>query len=216
LRTANWIRGERQEWTGHNKHALSVQRWLFLRGSHEFTQRRQFRLVSDKVVQKGPAFKEQSETEIDAATGTVTVRMNDGDKKVTTKHFRIPPDAANGMLIVLLKNLTETTAQSTVSMVAVSSKPRVVQLQISPQEEKTLGFDSVSSKTQHFLIKVKIGGIAGAVAPLVGKQPPGINMWIAKTTAPTFLRSEAPLSEGNPVWRIEISEPSEDLLKTAS
>jgi|SRR5215831_4881156 len=203
---------------GKNGLVTTDMRFRFKDGSFyeevtKFTQRRQFRLLTDKVVQKGPAFKQQSETEIDATTGTVTVRMNDGDKKVTTKHLNIPPDVSNGMLIVLLKNLTETTTQSMVSMVAASSKPRVVQLQISPQEEKTVRFGSISSPTQHFLIKVKIGGIAGAVAPLVGKQPPDINMWIAKTTAPTFLQSEAPLSEGNPVWRIEISAPSEDLLK---
>lgn len=179
----------------------------------KFTQRRQFRLVSNKVVQKGPSFKKQTVAEIDAASGSITVRTTeDGKEKVTNKHMNFPADLSNGMLPVLLKNLTSASSGATVSMVSTSSSPRMVQLHILPQEEKTLTFGSMTSKTVHFVVKVKIGGMAGAIAPLVGKQPPDIHVWIAKSAAPTFLQSEGPLSEDSPIWRLQISVPDEKLL----
>src|SRR5215472_9714101 len=53
----------------------------------KFTQRGKFRLVSDQVEQKGPSFKEEFHSWIDASTGTVTVRTNEnGKEKTTTKH----------------------------------------------------------------------------------------------------------------------------------
>lgn len=179
----------------------------------KFTQRRQFRLVHDKIVQKGPSFKQHGETEIDAAAGSISVRTTeDGKEKVTNKHMNFPTDLSNGMLPVLLKNLVPTKTETTVSMVSTSSSPRIVQLHIFPEEEKTLKFGALPSKTLHYVLKVKIGGLAGTIAPLVGKQPPDIHMWVTATAAPTFLQSEGPLSEGNPVWRIQISAPDEKLL----
>ena len=32
----------------------------------------------------------------------------------------------------------------------------------------------------HYVLKVEIGGLAGVVAPLVGKQPPDSHVWIQK------------------------------------
>jgi hypothetical protein len=178
-----------------------------------FTQRREFHLVSYKVLQKGASFKQQSEAEVDTATGTITVRTNDGGKEnVVSKHLNLPPDLSNGMLPVLIKNLTSATSETVVSMVSTSSSPRVVHLHIQPLEDASLKFGSITMKTQHFIIKVKIGGVAGLVAPIVGKQPPDLNMWIVKSAAPAFLQSEGPLSEGNPVWRIEISTPEKSSL----
>ena len=182
----------------------------------KFTQQSEFRLVSDKVVQKGPSFAHQSETEIDAATGNVTVRtIDDGKQRVTTKHLNLPADVSNGMLPVLMKNLSKPGTAATVSMVATSSSPRLLRLNLVPQEETTFKFASALHKTQHFIVKIKIGGIAGVIAPLVGKQPPDLQMWILESEAPSFLQSEGPLAEGTPVWRIEIAAPDAESLKAA-
>src|SRR5437588_12911432 len=61
-------------------------RFQFKDGSYyeeitKFTQRGKFRLVSDQVNQKGPAFKQQSESWIDVETGKITVRTNEKDKE---------------------------------------------------------------------------------------------------------------------------------------
>src|SRR5580658_9802210 len=49
-----------------------------------FTQRRTFRLVSDHLVQKGPAFKQPMDVSVDGLTGQVIVRYTDNDGKEKT------------------------------------------------------------------------------------------------------------------------------------
>ena len=50
--------------------------------------------------------------------------------------------------------------------------------------------------------------IAGFVAPLVGKQPPDSHVWILEGEAPAFVKSEQPLYNGGPLWRIELVSPT--------
>ena len=179
----------------------------------KFTQRGKFRLVSDQVLQKGPSFKQGSESWIDVRTGTITVRTPEkGEDKTTTKHLDLPEDASNGLLFVLLKNV-DPSAQTTVSFIAASTKPRVVKWDIVPGPEKTIKIGSMTQKAQHYIVKTKIQGAAGVVAPLVGKQPPDIHVWLAKSEAPTFVEFEGPLSEDTPVWRIELIAPEPDSQK---
>lgn len=177
----------------------------------KFTQRREFHLVSDQVVQKGPAFKEDTESWIDAETGKITVRTNDkGKEKQTTKHLDLPSDVCNGLLFTLVKNVDPSAPETDVSMVAASTSPRIVELRILPAQEKTIKVGWIAHKAQHFVVKVKIKGVAGVVAPLVGKQPPDIHIWIVKSEAPTFIEFEGPLSQDSPVWRIEVTAPEPD------
>ena len=73
------------------------------RETTKFTQRDDFRLVSDHVVQKGPAFKQDSDVTIEAATGTVTIKtLKDGKEHVESKHLDLPPDVSNGLLFTLV------------------------------------------------------------------------------------------------------------------
>ena len=81
---------------------------------------------------------------------------------------------------------------------------------ISPGPEKTIKVGTMTQKAQHYIVKTKIEGPAGAIAPLVGKQPPDIHVWLVKSEAPTFLEFEGPLSQDNPVWRIELTAPQQD------
>ncbi len=176
----------------------------------KFTQRGKFRLVSDQVEEKGPSFKQASKSWIDAKTGTITVRtVENGEEKTTTKHRNFPDDVANGLLFVLLKNVNPS-AETAVSFVAVSSRPRVVKWNISPGPEKTIKVGFIEHKAQHFVVKTKIEGAAGVIAPLVGKRPPDIHVWLVKSEAPTFVEFEGPLSEDGAVWRIELTAPGLD------
>jgi hypothetical protein len=177
----------------------------------KFTQRGKFRLVSDQVVQKGPSFKQESESWIDAGTGKITVGIRDkGKEKMTSKHIDVPEDASNGLLFVLLKNVDPSVSQTTVSFVAASTRPRVVKWNILPGAEKTIKVGLITHKTQQYIVKTKIEGVAGAVAPLIGKQPPDIHVWLVKSEAPTFVEFEGPLSQDSPVWRIEVTAPEPD------
>jgi len=166
----------------------------------KFTQRGTFHLVSNQVTQKGPAFKQESESWIDAASGKVTVRtMYKGKEKRTTKQMDIPPDVANGLLFILVKNIDPTAAETAVSMVVPSDKPRIVKLKFTPAEEKPVKFGLLSFKAQHYVMRVKIEGVAGKVAPLVGKQPPDSHFWTIKSEAPTFVEFEGQMFEDGPV-----------------
>jgi hypothetical protein len=176
----------------------------------KFTQPGEFRWISDQVVQKGPSFKQQMESWIDDASGNVTVQIIDnGKEKRTNKRLNLPADVSNGLLLTLVKNVNPS-AETAVSMVAASSKPRLVKLNIVPAPEKTIKVGAVTHKAQHYIIKTKIGGAAGLTAPLVGKQPPDIHFWILKSEVPTFLEFEGPLSEDGPIWRIEMTAPEPD------
>jgi hypothetical protein len=176
----------------------------------KFTQRGKFRLVSDQVEQRGPSFKQQSKIWIDTGSGEITVRTGEkGKEKTTAKHLDLPDDVSNGLLFVLLKNV-DPSAETSVSFVAASAKPRVVTWNISPGPEKTIKIGLFRQKTQHYIVKTKIRGPAGAIAPLIGKQPPDIHVWLAKSEAPTFVEFEGPLSQDSPVWRIELTAPEQD------
>jgi hypothetical protein len=178
------------------------------RETTKFTQRGTFHLVSDQVTQKGPAFKQENQSWIDVASGKVTVRtMDKGKEKQTTQQMSIPPDVANGLLFVLVKNMDPSAAETTVSMVAASDKPRVVKLKFTPAEEKTVKFGLLTFKAQHYVMKIKIAGVAGKVAPSVGKQPPDAHFWTIKSEAPTFVEFEGQMFEDGPVWRIEFAAP---------
>ena len=118
----------------------------------KFTQSHDFRLVSDQLVQKGPSFKQDTESWIEAATGKVTVRtVEKGKEKLTTKHLDLPADVSNGLLFTLVKNVDPALAETTVSMVAASTTPRLVKLHILPAQEKTVNIGLLTHKAQHFV-----------------------------------------------------------------
>lgn len=174
----------------------------------KFTQRGTFRVISDQVTQKGPAFKQESESWIDVVSGKITVRtLEKGKEKRTTKQMTMPPDISNGLLFTLVKNMDPAAPETTVSMVAPSDKPRIVKLRFTPAAEKEVKFGLLTFKAQHYVMKVKIEGAAGKIAPLVGKQPPDAHFWIIKSESPTFVEFEGPLSADGPVWRIEFAAP---------
>jgi hypothetical protein len=181
----------------------------------KFTQKDEFRLVSDHTVQKGPAFKQNSDILIEAATGAVTIKtLKDGKEQVESKHLTLPEDVCNGLLLTLVKNLDPATAETTVTMVAPSTNPRLLKLSIVPGAGTTMGVGLVKHKAEHYIVKFKIGGVAGVVAPLIGKQPPDLHIWIVKSEVPTFVQSEGPLYEGGPVWRIRLTAPKHSSAKS--
>ena len=174
-----------------------------------FSQRNSFRVISDHLLQKGPAFKRPMDVSIEGLTGQITVRYtdDDGKEKTESERLKLPPDIANGMTLTLLKNIRPNVPQTTVSMVAATPKPRLVKLLISPEGEDSFSVGGSSHKATRYVIKVEIGGIAGLAAPLVGKQPQDTHVWILGGDAPVFVKLEGPLYQGGPTWRIELTSP---------
>lgn len=175
-----------------------------------FSQRHNFRLISTHQVQKGPTFKNAMDVTLDGLNGQFTAHYTDdsGKEKVESDRLKLPADiVAHGMISTLLKNISADVKQTTVSLVAATPKPRIVKLQISPEGEDAFTTGGASHKATRYVIKVDIGGVAGVVAPLVGKQPPDTHMWILGGDAPAFVKLEGPLYADGPVWRVEMTCP---------
>ena len=169
-----------------------------------FTQRGNFRLISDRHIQKGRSFPHPLDVAIDVAAGQVTVRSTgkDGKEETKTEHLDLPADLYNGLVTSIAKNVIPANPETTVSMVVATPKPRLIKLAISPGGKETVSIAGFRRQAIKYEIKFELGGVAGVVAPLVGKQPPNVQIWIVGGEIPTFLREEGPLYEGSPSYTI--------------
>lgn len=173
-----------------------------------FSQRRTFQVLTYHQVQKGPAFKRPTDLSLDTSNGQVVVKYTeDGKEKTITEKMKLPSDLANGIVTTLLADIDPKAPKTTVSMLVSTPKPRLVKLDITPAEGDTYSVGGASSKSLKYVVKVNIGGISGVIAPIVGKQPPDTHVWMVGGKAPGFLRSEGPLADDGPIWRIELASP---------
>lgn len=174
-----------------------------------FSQRGTFRLISYHLVQKGPSFKNASDLSVTCASGQVTVRYtgDDGKEKVSNEHLVLPPDLGNGLIPLLLMNIPKGTPQIEVPMVVAAPKPKLVKIVVNARGTEPFSIVGFSREAIHYVAKVDIGGVAGVVAPMVGKQPPDSQLWILGGEAPVFLKSETQAYMGGPMWRTELVSP---------
>ena len=109
-----------------------------------FSQRKQFRLLSNHLIQKGPAFKTPMDLTVDGVTGNVTVHSADvkGKANEVTERLNLPADLANGMVPILLKNFPSSPTQLSLSMVVATPKPRLIKLAISAAGEEPFAASS--------------------------------------------------------------------------
>ncbi|MFY9740991.1 MAG: hypothetical protein WA252_20740 [Candidatus Sulfotelmatobacter sp.] len=174
-----------------------------------FSQHGNFRLISYHKVQKGPSFKNTSDLSVNCATGQVTVRYTDkdGKEKEVNQHLALPPDLGNGLIPILLTNMPEGTVQIEIPMVVAAPKPRLVKLVVSAEGTEPFTLGGFNREARHYVAKIDLGGVAGVVAPMVGKQPPDSQIWILGGEAPVFLKSETLSYMGGPMWRTELVSP---------
>lgn len=198
----------------HGDQVTDQTRFRFKDGSIDdetsvFSQRHTFQLITYHHVQKGSSFPHPMEVTIDVQSGQVTVRYTgkDGKEKVKTEHLNLPPDLANGMVPLVVENAGSDAAQTTVSMLVATPKPHIVKLVFSKRGEENFSLSGFARKANHFEIKVELEGIAGLVAPLIGKQPPHIQIWTVGGQAPTFIREQGPLYPEGPVMTIQLASP---------
>jgi hypothetical protein len=93
-------------------------------------------------------------------------------------------------------------------MVIATPKPRLVKLLMSTVGEETFSTGTSARTATHYLVKIKVGGVTGIFASVLGKQPPDWNVWMLRGPAPAFVKSEQPLFAGGPIWRIELVSPA--------
>jgi hypothetical protein len=175
-----------------------------------FSQRGTFQMISDHHIQKGPFFEHPIDMMIDARKGQATSKSagKDGKDDVSTDHLALQPDVVSGLMIVpVAKNLGTHAAETDVSMVVATPKPRLVKLEFTPDGQDAFTLEGADRKATHFQIKFDLGGAAGVIAPMIGKKPPDVDVWIEEGEVPAFVREEGPLSAGGPVVSIQQASP---------
>jgi hypothetical protein len=174
-----------------------------------FTQHRVFRLITYHHIQKGPFFKHPTDLAIDTRSNQVIYKTagKNGKDETHTSHLTLPEDLSNGMVSQLMGNLKAGAPAMTLPLLVTAPKPRIVKLVISPIGEDNFSIAGTSRKALHCEIRIEIGGVAGIVAPLVGKAPPNIQIWAAEGDAPTFVREKGPTSEDGPMLTTELASP---------
>jgi hypothetical protein len=165
-----------------------------------FSQRETFRLLTYRIVQRGPSFPETLEASMDRATGRYEVRYradDDSPEEHLTGTFAVPDDAYNGLLGLVLKNLPR--RPETVSIVAFTPRPRAVKLALLPVAEEAVTVGGVAMPAVRWHIRPQLG----LLASLLVTDIPDMRVWVLTGPVPAFLRAEGPLYFMGPVWRIE-------------
>jgi hypothetical protein len=175
-----------------------------------YTQRGVFRLISDHHIQRGPYFPHPIDMMIDVVKGIVVTRSpgKDGKDESATDRIKMPADLYNGLVTPVIKNVSPDAGETKVSMIVSTPKPRLVTLVIMPMAPQTFYLAGSPRKSSVYEIKIELGGIAGVIAPVIGKQPPNISMEILGGELPAFLRETGPLFEGGAVLSISLIGPT--------
>jgi hypothetical protein len=82
-----------------------------------------------------------------------------------------------------------------------------VTLEIRRGDEETFATAGSEVRARRYDVSIKLGGVAGVVAPLVGKAPEDVHVWIVEGIAPAFVRMEGQLFAEGPVWTVELASP---------
>jgi len=171
-----------------------------------FSQHNTLQLITDHHIQRGPFFSKPLDLTIEAS-GQITSRSTDsnGKPKVEVTKADLPPDLSNGILCTIMENLLPNTPEFKIGMVAPAQKFRLLKLDVAPAGEGRFTIAGVRRTASIFRLKTDLGGITGVVAPLVGKQPADIYIWVAEGEAPATVRAIAQLYEGAPILSIELA-----------
>lgn len=173
-----------------------------------FRQASTFQLVSDHHIQRGPSFPEPQDISVDVPSGNVTWRESkNGQEKVTTERRDVPQDLANGMIALVVQNFPKDKSEMKLSYLAGNPKPRVVELSVKPEGEDSCRIGGNRRAAERFNIHIALGGVKGAIAPMIGKQPTDAKIWVLKGEVPIFLRMEGALYMKGPIWEMELASP---------
>jgi hypothetical protein len=168
-----------------------------------------FQLIRDHHIQKGPSFPQPLDMTVNVPAEQVTWReVKDGKTDIKTEHMDLPTDLVNGMMSLTVENFPTKAGEMKVSYVVVTSKPRIVKFSIKPDGEDRALVGGVGRRANRFNVHVEIGGVAGVIAPVIGKQPPDAKLWILDGDVPAFVKMEGALYEKGPIWTMVLTSPA--------
>ena len=168
-----------------------------------FSQSRVFRLLTYRLIQRGPAFPETTEVWIDRASGRYRARVDDDTSEGT---LPLPDDLHNGMTSMLVRNLPAGAAAAGHTY-AFTPKPRLMRTSMRPEGEDRYIIGETVRTAVRFITTMDLIGFTGLVAAMLGKDPPDVRFWVSTGAAPSFLKFEGPLFLKGPRWRIEQTSP---------
>jgi hypothetical protein len=174
-----------------------------------YSERRVFTMLTYRLTQQGPAFKQDLDVRMDRSTGTYRVATKDhkdGKEKVREGTLDLPPDVYNGMVMLVAKNL-EKGASATIHFVAFTPEPRIIQLEYTPIGSAKVAPPELPGTMIKYRVKPILGVLLKVMSAVLGRTPPDNYAWIIHETVPAFVRFEGPLSMDGPVWRIETTAP---------
>jgi len=173
-----------------------------------YSQRGTLRVISDHHVQKGPRFKKPMDMTIDVAKQTVTWHdVHDGKDEVKVEHMDVPADLSNGLLPLVAQNFPKGVDELKMGYIVATPKPRVVKFAFHPDGEDGFRIAGGPRTAVKYRIHIELGGVVGVVAPVVGKEPPDMHLWVVRGSVPTFLKLQGSLAMDAPLWSIELTAP---------
>jgi hypothetical protein len=171
-----------------------------------FSQREVFRLEAYRLVQRGPSFPTM-EVAFDRKSGQYRARVQekkDGEAESASGPLEMPADLYNGLALVLLKNLPSPAGVSA-RLAVFLPKARVITMQLGPEGEERVLVGGEPRKVTRHLVKLEVGGLAGLVASMIGKEPPDLRYWLVDGPVPAFARFQGAMFLNGPVWRLEFA-----------
>jgi hypothetical protein len=174
--------------------------------STTYSQRGVFRLEAYRLRQRGPSFP-GAEVSFDRKSGRYQAKTREkigAPEETESGEFDMPADLANGMTLVLLKNLAPG-ERATAQLAAFLPKPRLLRMDLHQEGEDRVVFGGDPKQAGRYLANLEIGGLTGLVASVIGKSPPDLRYWLALGEVPAFVKFEGAMYLNGPVWRVEMA-----------
>jgi hypothetical protein len=166
-----------------------------------YSQAGTFHFIRDHHVQHGPSFPTPLDATIDAVSGQVTT--TDPTGKTTRVHIDMPADVYNGLASTLLMNVAPTAPETKIAVIIASAEPRIAHLSMKNAGTVAFTLGGKPRSATDYVVHVELGGVAGIVAPVIGKEPVDYHVLLLTGSDPAFIREEGQLYAGGPVWRIQ-------------
>ncbi|HVJ11433.1 MAG TPA: hypothetical protein VNC62_07685 [Burkholderiales bacterium] len=174
-----------------------------------FTQQRVFAMKTYRLLQKGPAFAEDTEISLERASGKYRVKTTarkDGRVDLLEGVLEMPADTYNGMVLTVTKNLAKG-ASETIHVVAFTPAARLVPVELAPAGEQKITVGTLTKSATRYVFKAKPGPWLSVLASVLGRMPPDSHAWVLTEDVPAFVKFEGPLHPAGAPWRIELTSP---------
>jgi hypothetical protein len=155
-----------------------------------FTQQSAFLMRQYHLVQRGPAFPDDTEAWLEHASGHYRVHTTshkNGRVQAFEGRLDLPADVYNGMVITIAKNVPARQS-ATVHMVAFTPKPRLIGLELKPVGEEQVLIGRQAEPVVHYAFKPQLGMFLRLFATLAGRAPPDNHGWFVIDPVPAFVR----------------------------